>query len=135
MHAPRTMKIDLHTHILPPRWPDLRERYGGDGWVRLEHTGTGCARMMIDDRCFREVRDNAWDTATRLAECDGHGVDVQVLSTVPVMFSYWAKPADAHDLSKLLNDHIAGVCRESPERFVDLGTIPMQDAGLAVGEL
>ena len=129
------MRIDLHTHILPREWPDLRERYGGDGWVRLEHTSPGCACMMIGDRCFREVQDSAWDPARRIADCDEHGVQVQVLSTVPVMFSYWAKPAEALDLSRLLNDHIAGVCREYPDRFAGLGTLPMQDAKLAVGEL
>jgi aminocarboxymuconate-semialdehyde decarboxylase len=129
------VKIDLHTHILPREWPDLRQRYGGAGWVRLEHTGPGCACMMIGDRRFREVQDSAWDPDRRIADCDEHGVQVQVLSTVPVMFSYWAKPAEALDLSRLLNDHIAGVCREHPDRFAGLGTIPMQDAALAVGEL
>ena len=43
-------KIDIHTHILPERWPDLRERYGYGGFVRLEHEGPGCAQMMIDDK-------------------------------------------------------------------------------------
>ncbi len=129
------MKIDLHTHILPRQWPDLRERYGYGGWVRLEETCDGCARMMVDDEFFREVQANLWDPSVRLADCDRAGVHVQVLSTVPIMFSYGAKPADTLDLSRILNDHIAGVCAEFPDRFVGLGTVPMQDASLAVKEL
>ncbi len=50
-------------------------------------------------------------------------------------FSYWAEPKDAHDLSRLLNDHIAGVVTDHPRRFVGLGTVPMQDPDLAVQEL
>ncbi len=129
------LKIDLHTHILPPSWPDLRRRYGYDGWVQLEQHGPGCARMVIDGKLFREVGDNCWDPRRRLEDCDCHGVGVQVLSTVPVMFSYWAKPEHAHDLSRLLNDHVAEVVRAHPRRFAGLGTVPMQDAGLAAREL
>jgi aminocarboxymuconate-semialdehyde decarboxylase len=129
------LKIDIHTHILPERWPDLRDRYGYGGFVRLEHTGTGCACMMIDDRRFREVKDNCWSPERRLEECDSHGVTVQVLSTVPIMFSYWAKPEHALDLAQLLNDHIAGVVRDHANRFAGLGTLPMQAPGLAIREL
>ena len=129
------LKVDIHTHILPETWPDLKARYGYGGFVQLDHNGPGCARMSIDSRAFRDVAKNCWDPETRLAECDGHGVDVQVLSTVPVMFSYWAKPQDSHDLSRLLNDHIASVVADHPRRFVGLGTVPMQDAELAVQEL
>jgi aminocarboxymuconate-semialdehyde decarboxylase len=129
------MKIDIHTHILPEDWPDLKERYGYGGFMQLEHHGPGCARMAIDGRAFREVQANSWDPATRVAECDGHGVDVQVLSTVPVMFSYWAKPRHVLDLSRLLNDHIAKVVAAAPTRFVGLGTLPMQSPDLAVKEL
>ncbi len=129
------LKIDLHTHILPETWPDLSERYGYQGFVRLEHTGPGCACMMIGDHRFRDVAANTWDPGTRLGECDRDGVTVQVLSTVPVMFSYWAKPRDTLDLSRLLNDHIAGLVRDHPRRFVGLGTLPMQAPDLAVQEL
>ncbi len=129
------MKIDLHTHILPRDWPDLDAKYGYGGFVRLDHYQPCCARMMIGDRVFREITDNVWDPERRLEECDHAGVSMQVLSTVPVMFSYWAKPIDALDLSRRLNDHIAEVVRAYPTRFAGLGTIPMQDPDLAASEL
>ena len=129
------MKIDLHTHILPHDWPDLDAKYGYGGFVRLDHYKPCCARMMIGDRIFREITDNVWDPKRRIEECDRAGVTMQVLSTVPVMFSYWAKPADALDLSRRLNDHIAEVVRAHPKRFAGLATIPMQDADLAAQEL
>jgi aminocarboxymuconate-semialdehyde decarboxylase len=130
-----TLKIDIHTHILPENWPDLKQRYGYGGFVQLEHHGPGCARMLQDGKLFREIEANSWDPAVRLNECDACDVDVQVLSTVPVMFSYWAKPQDTADLSRILNDHIAQLVHEHPRRFIGLGTLPMQDAGLAIREL
>jgi aminocarboxymuconate-semialdehyde decarboxylase len=129
------MKVDLHTHILPKTWPDLRQRYGYGGFAQLEHHGPGCARMVIDGKLFREIEDNCWDPQRRLEDCRRHGVDVQVLSTVPVMFSYWARPGDNYDLSRLLNDHLADVVRQFPRHFVGLGTLPLQAPDLAIREL
>jgi aminocarboxymuconate-semialdehyde decarboxylase len=129
------LKIDIHTHILPPDWPDLQERYGYGGWVQLERHGTGCAHMTLDGSFFRSVEPNCFDAGIRLQDCADHRVQVQVLYTVPILFIYWAKPQDSLDLAKLLNDHIAGVCAEHPRRFVGLGTVPMQDPDLAAREI
>lgn len=129
------MKIDLHTHILPENWASLKEKYGYGGWVNLEHHKPCCAKMMIDGKFFREIESNCWDPVTRMHECDAHKVSMQVLSTVPVMFSYWAKPNDALDLSKFLNDHIAGIVKNYPDRFIGLGTVPMQSPKLAIKEM
>ena len=127
--------IDIHTHILPENIPDFGARYGYRGFIHLDHHKPGCARMMMDDKFFREVQANCWDPQVRLAESDHFQVNVQVLSTVPVMFSYWAKPQDTLDLSMFLNDHIAGIVQRWPKRYVGLGTIPMQDPELAIQEL
>lgn len=129
------LKIDIHTHILPESWPDLRARYGYGGFVCMEHHKPGWARMAIDGKAFREVPATTWDPAPRLEECDRHRVDVQVLSTVPVMFSYWAQPNDALDLARLLNDQLAATVAAHPKRFAGLGTLPMQAPDLAVREL
>jgi aminocarboxymuconate-semialdehyde decarboxylase len=135
------MKIDIHTHLLPPELPRWSEKFGYGGFVRLEHGPAGgppaCrARMMKDDGTFfREIEDNCWDPARRLADCDRAGVDVQVLSTVPVMFSYWAKAADGLEVARFLNDHLASVVATNPKRFVGLGTLPMQAPELAAREL
>jgi aminocarboxymuconate-semialdehyde decarboxylase len=129
------LKIDIHTHILPENWPDLKEKYGYGGFVRLEHHKPCCARMLMDDKFFREVEHNCWDPHVRMQEGDQVGCQVQVLSTVPVMFSYWAQAKHVLDLSMLLNDHIAGICQDFPKRFVGLGTLPLQAPDLAVKEL
>jgi aminocarboxymuconate-semialdehyde decarboxylase len=129
------LTIDLHTHILPPSLPDFAARSGYGGWITLEPDGPERANMVIDGAFFRAVERNLWDPSLRLEQMDATGVDVQVLSTVPVMFSYWAEAADGLAMARLLNDHVAEVVREQPRRFLGLGTLPLQDPALAVAEL
>lgn len=130
------MKIDIHTHILPREIPDLKAKYGYGGFIKLDHHKPCCARMMRDDgKFFREIESNCWDARDRVVDCDESGVTAQVLSTVPIMFNYWAKPEHGHDLSRYLNDHIAGVVDSNPKRFAGLATLPMQSPELAIREL
>ncbi len=130
------LKIDVHTHILPRDIPRWKEKFGYGGFITLEHHKPCCARMLKDDgKFFREIEDNCWSAERRIEESDAFGVNVQVLSTVPVMFSYWAKPNDGAEISEFLNDGIAEIVGEFPRKFIGLGTVPLQDTKLAIREL
>jgi aminocarboxymuconate-semialdehyde decarboxylase len=130
------LKIDIHTHILPKEIPNWKDKFGYGGFITLEHHKPCCARMLKDDgKFFREVEDNCWSAERRIEECNSFGVDVQVLSPVPVMFSYWAKPHDGAEISKFLNDGIAEIVQRFPKKFIGLGTVPLQDTDLAIKEL
>ena len=128
-------KVDVHTHILPPGWPDLEKRYGYGGFPRFEPQPDGSQAMVVDCKHFRTFQPNSWDPSARLHDCDRDGVHVQVLSTVPILFSYWAKPDDGLDFSRILNDHIAATVADNPTRFVGLATVPLQAPELAIREM
>lgn len=129
-------KIDIHTHILPPKLPRFCEKFGYPGFIELKMVSDQCAQMVFDDgRHFRDIEDNAWNPERRIEQMGKCGVTTQVLSTIPVLFSYWAKPKDGLVVSQLLNDHIAEVVAKYPRSFKGLGTVPLQDTGLATEEL
>ena len=91
--------------------------------------------MMRGNQFFREIQENCWDAELRMREYEKFNTQVQVVCTVPVMFSYWAKPADGADTSKVLNDHLGNLVDKYPKRYIGLGTVPMQDTNLAIEEL
>lgn len=93
------------------------------------------AKMMRGNQFFREIKENCWDESLRIKEYEVYKTQVQVVCTIPVMFSYWAKPMDCLAVSMFLNDHISEIVNKRPKHYVGLGTVPMQDAELAVKEL
>lgn len=131
------LRVDIHTHILPPEIPAFKKKFGYGGFIELIHQPGRCDADMVDDsgKFFRKVQPNCFAPKARILDCDHQHVDIQVLSTVPVMFSYWTKPEDGLVVSKYLNDHIAKVVQDHPKRFIGLGTVPMQSPELAVKEI
>ncbi len=127
--------IDIHTHILPRQIPDFRSRFGYGDFISLVVGEDGAATMYQGDEFFRRVDARLFEPAARIEACDVAGVDVQVLSTVPVMYGYWTKPADGAVVARFLNDDLAATVADHPDRFVALGTLPMQDTDLAIAEL
>lgn len=129
------LKIDSHTHIIPKKMPNWSEKFGYGDFIYLQHHRRGFAKMMRGNQFFREIEENCWNAEMRIDEYETHHTRVQVVCTIPVMFSYWAKPVDTLALSKYLNDHLAKLVDKYPKHYVGLGTLPMQDTELAVQEL
>lgn len=132
MSEPR--KIDIHTHIMPEKMPKWAEKFGYGEFIHLEHRACD-ACMMKGDKVFRIVEPNCFRVEDRLRDMDSTGVHVQVLSTIPVLFNYWAKPTDGLETSRFFNDHIAETVTREPQRFIGLGTVPMQNTNLAIREM
>ncbi|MCB9295270.1 MAG: amidohydrolase [Lewinellaceae bacterium] len=129
------MKIDMHTHIIPEKLPRFADKFGYGDFIYLEHHAPGRARMMKGNEFFREIASNCWAPAERIEEYARYRTQVQVVCTIPVMFSYWAKPQDGLELARFLNDDIAQTVADHPRHYIGLGTLPMQDTGLAIQEL
>ncbi|MDH5598350.1 MAG: amidohydrolase [Cyclobacteriaceae bacterium] len=129
------LKIDMHTHILPKKMPNWSAKFGYGDFIYLYHHKPGYAQMMKGNQFFREINENCWNPELRLEEYAEFYTQVQVVCTIPVMFSYWAEPGDTLSLSQFLNDHIASVVEKYPRNYIGLATIPMQDPELAIEEL
>ena len=75
------------------------------------------------------------DVATRLKDMDRMGIDIQVVSPAPAQYYYYAEPDFGLTLAREINERIADIAATQPDRFVGLGSVPLQDAKLATKEL
>jgi aminocarboxymuconate-semialdehyde decarboxylase len=118
-------RIDLHTHGLPRDLPALGRRYAG-AWPEIVATGACTADLMVGERHFRSIDDRCWDPARRLADMAADGVALQVVSPIPVTFSYWLPAEGAAGLAAAQNEWLAELVRGDPGHFAGLGTVPLQ---------
>jgi aminocarboxymuconate-semialdehyde decarboxylase len=71
----------------------------------------------------------------RLKDMDRMGIDIQAVSPAPNQTYYWTDPELGLELARTINDRLAEIVATWPERFVALGTVPLQNTELAVTEL
>lgn len=115
--------------------PNWTEKFGYGDFIYLQQDRPGYAKMMKGNQFFREIQENCWDPEVRIREYEENNTKVQVVCTIPVMFSYWSRAEDCLELSKFLNNHIAELVGNYPKNYIGLGTVPMQDTDLAIQEL
>ncbi len=71
----------------------------------------------------------------RLTDMDKMGVDIQAVCPTPYQFFYFTEPDHGATLAREVNEGIASLVATHPDRFVGLGSVPLQNAELAIQEL
>ncbi len=88
-----------------------------------------------DDRMPPPIKERLLDVgALRLAEMDGAGIDVQVLSHgAPA--TQKLDPGSAAEIARGVNDRLAGIIAAAPDRFQGFAALPTPDPAAAADEL
>ena len=127
--------IDVHTHIVPENFPP----YAGSGrdvpWPSMAPAHACHRHVMISGKVYRTVADGSWSVPRRIEDMAAMRITRQAISPMPELLSYWLPLADAKVMVRYLNDQIAAMIAEAPQRFVGLGAVPLQDVDAAIREL
>src|SRR5688572_18458338 len=129
-----SLKIDLHCHYLnadaAARVADRNPGQYDNNWKFASELTRETNVQQIRSRTPKLT-----SIEVRLKDMDRMGVDIQAVSPAPHQTYYWADPGEGQAIARMVNERLAEIVAKWPQRFVALGTVPLQDAGLAVSEL
>jgi aminocarboxymuconate-semialdehyde decarboxylase len=139
-HAPLMVRqkgehlvVDIHAHLNVAAAEDAIRREIPDLPRGLPFS---CAASdAVNAQMFREIGPKLNGIAERLADMDQQGVDVQAISPNPGQYYYFAPAELGRDLARTINDGIAEAVAGAPDRLVGMGTVPLQDTGMAIAEM
>ena len=130
--------VDVHNHVLTPAVEaEIEKHYSREEIVGHEpYDLYAGAKSAAHNRSLGpDLRPKLTDADQRVADMDAMGVDVQVLATFVSQFYYWTDGSLGHHLARMQNEWLAQMVATHPDRFVAIGTVPMQDSARAVEEL
>ncbi len=126
------VSIDIHAHCVPAEALDLLHSEGASIGIEVGDDGS----VVVAGRPLpMPLRQTLVDRDGRLAAMDRSGIDIQVLSSWIDLTAYRLDPDAGARWSRLLNETLAGEAASHPDRFLALGTVPLQNPEAAVTEL
>jgi len=130
----KSLAVDLHCHVQTPEADALAKQTAVPHGDPVEQHGS--KRSADRQKELRtELDAKLTSVAQRLKDMDKMGIDVQAISTSPSQYFYRIEPELGQQTSRLVNENLASIVAGNPDRFVALGTVPMQEPKLAVKEL
>jgi aminocarboxymuconate-semialdehyde decarboxylase len=130
----RSLTVDIHCHYLnsavaakvAPLNPAQHEPMA---------MYSNAASREVNAKQAQERGPKLTDIALRLEDMDRMGIDIQAVSPAPHQTYYWTEPGMGAELARAVNQRLAELVAQHPDRFVALGTVPLQEVSLAVAEL
>ena len=126
--------IDIHCHRECAVAADfMKEAQAAAGKVPLGH-GNATTRA-VNERQLATIKPKMDQLDVRLADMDEMGVDVQAVAIAVYQYYYWADADLGAKVSRLMNEEFVESTSKYGDRFLPLGTVPLQDTEAAVQEL
>ncbi|MCB0221128.1 MAG: amidohydrolase [Chrysiogenetes bacterium] len=126
----RNRRIDIHCHVYVAEVEALLPD-DDDG----AQDAIGSLTDRINAEQHRLTLPALTDPEVRLADMERQGIDIQVLSPAPFQYGYHLPPETGREVARTINERIATLAEGHPSRFTALGTVPLQEPGMAVAEL
>ncbi len=130
----KTVTVDIHCHIVTPEAEPLVKDLLTPEKEPLFRFATP-ETLQINQQMFAGLRPKLIDPQERLKDMDKMGIAIQAISPGPNQFYYWTDGELGAKLARMQNDRVAQIVRSRPDRFVGMGTLPLQDTQKAVQEL
>lgn len=128
------MIVDFHNHFLPRSFPVLPAGVVEPAWPRMEVVGDK-GQMFTGDKPFRAFDSLYWDVEKRIAGMDAEGTDVQLISPLPEILSYWLDARAAVALTDGVNRACADMVAQAPDRLKGLAVLALQDPVTALRQV
>ena len=126
--------IDIHCHVRSDKAAAMVEGNAAVSRWFLETAANEQSRA-INRQNGERTRLQGSSPEKRIEDMDRMGIDIQAISPAPRQTYYGADPDLGREASRAINDFIAEICGRYPDRFVGLGTVPLQVPDLAIAEL
>ena len=130
----KSLTVDLHCHYANP---DVAAKVADRNPAQYD-PNVKFANALTRETNQKQMRDRAPKLSSievRLKDMDRMGIDIQAVSPAPQQTYYWTDPGEGQALARMVNERLAEIVSKWPDRFVALGTVPLQDSSLAVSEL
>jgi len=131
---PKSTTIDIHSHVAVPAAAAFVQPHLDLSTIPLAHFATADTKELNrKQEADRRSRMTQYDE--RLKDMEAMGLDMQLVMPPPPQ-CYTTLPVEiAVQAARMVNEGIAEYVAKKPDRFLALGTVPMQDGKEAAAEL